>query len=176
RLPTTRRAPAPFAFAYTADRWTGWKSASRATFLPRCASTVPDMGTIRCGSRTTTFGVATSINTTGPKLRTSGPSSQTGSYTPAIREIMAAPHAFTWVEKPLLAALARPSTLEDLVWLRQQGIQLVLSLTEDALRRDWVEEASLLVFHEPLEDMEPPTQEQLDRAVSAIQKATERDM
>ncbi len=51
-----------------------------------------------------------------------------------------------------------------------------MSLTEDRPRRDWTEEAGLLVFHEPLIDMEAPTQDQLDRVVSAILKATDRNM
>ena len=89
---------------------------------------------------------------------------------------MPPPQGFSWIEKPLLAALARPSSLEDLVWLRAQGIEVLLSLTEDRPRRDWAEEANLLVFHEPLEDMEPPAQEQLERAVSAILRANARNM
>jgi atypical dual specificity phosphatase len=89
---------------------------------------------------------------------------------------MAAPYGFSWVEKPLLAALAQPSSPEDFAWLREQGIEVLVSLTEDRPRRDWAEEAGLLVFHEPLIDMEAPTQEQLDRAVSAILRATERNM
>ncbi len=84
---------------------------------------------------------------------------------------MAAPHGFSWVDKPLLAALGRPSSLEDMQWLRQQGIEVLLSLTEERPRRDWADDAGLLVFHEPFEDMEAPTQEQLDRAVSALGKA-----
>jgi atypical dual specificity phosphatase len=89
---------------------------------------------------------------------------------------MPAPHGFSWVEKPLLAALARPSGPEDLVWLRQQGVQVLLCLTEDRPRHDWVEDAGILLFHEPLEDMEAPTQDQLDRLVSAIARATESNM
>src|SRR5438045_6362718 len=89
---------------------------------------------------------------------------------------MAPPQGFSWIERPQLAALARPRALEDLQWLRQQGIQVLLSLTEDRPRRDWTDEAGLLVYHEPLEDMEAPTQDQLDRAVSAVRKALERDM
>ncbi len=89
---------------------------------------------------------------------------------------VAPPQGFSWVEKPHLAALARPSSLEDFCWLRAQGIEVLLSLTEDRPRRDWTEEAGLLVFHEPLEDMEAPSQEQLERAVSAILKATARDL
>jgi atypical dual specificity phosphatase len=89
---------------------------------------------------------------------------------------MPAPQGFSWIDKPLLAALARPSSLEEMHWLRTQGIEVLLSLTEDRPRRDWVEQANLLVFHEPLEDMEAPSQDQLDRSVSAILRATERGM
>jgi atypical dual specificity phosphatase len=89
---------------------------------------------------------------------------------------MAAPNGFSWVEKPLLAALARPTEPEDFAWLRQQGIEVLLSLTEDRPRRDWAEDAGLLVFHEPLEDMEAPSQDQLDRCVSAVLRATARNM
>jgi atypical dual specificity phosphatase len=92
------------------------------------------------------------------------------------RSVMAAPPGFSWIDKPLLAAMARPSEPEDLAWLREHGIEVLLSLTEDRLRRDWIEDAGLLVFHEPLEDMEPPTQDQLDRCVSAILRANERNM
>lgn len=84
---------------------------------------------------------------------------------------MTAPLGFSWIVKPDLAALAFPDSLENLSWLRQQGIQVLISLTEDPPRRDWCNEAGLLVFHEPLVDMEPPTQEQLDRCVSALKKS-----
>ena len=87
------------------------------------------------------------------------------------RSDMAGPRGFTWVEKPTLAAMAQPSSPDEMQWLREQGLQMVLSLTEERLPRDWGEDAGLLVFHEPLEDMEAPTQEQLDRCVSAIAKA-----
>ncbi len=89
---------------------------------------------------------------------------------------MPAPQGFSWIEKPLLAALARPAGPEDFTWLRENGIEVLLSLTEDRPRRDWADQANLLVFHEPLEDMEAPSQEQLDRCVSAILRANERNM
>lgn len=89
---------------------------------------------------------------------------------------MAGPNGFSWIDKPLLGALARPSSLEDLLWLREQGIEVLVSLTEERPRRDWINESGMLVYHEPLEDMQAPTQEQLNRAVSAIQKATQLKM
>lgn len=84
---------------------------------------------------------------------------------------MATPHGFSWVEERKLAGLALPASVDDLVWLRRQGVQVLVSLTEDRLRRDWADEAGLLVFHEPLADMQAPSQEQLDRATSAIARA-----
>jgi atypical dual specificity phosphatase len=81
------------------------------------------------------------------------------------------PREFSWIEKPLLAAMARPSDLEELEWLREHGIQLLLSLTEDPLRRDWINQAGLLGFHVPIVDMEAPTQEQLEICVSTIERA-----
>ena len=89
---------------------------------------------------------------------------------------MSLPNGFTWVDKPHLAAMARPSDADDLVWLRKQGIELLISLTEDPPRRDWVNDAGLLVMHVPVEDMEAPTQGQLDRCVSAIERANGQGM
>ncbi|MFQ3650741.1 MAG: dual specificity protein phosphatase family protein [Gemmataceae bacterium] len=87
---------------------------------------------------------------------------------------MATPQGFSWIERPWLAALALPRSVDDLHWLRQMGIDVLISLTEDRLRRDWVNESGLLNFHEPLQDMEPPTLQQLQRSVSAILKAREQ--
>ena len=89
---------------------------------------------------------------------------------------MAGPNGFTWIDKPHLAALSRPSEADDFAWLRRQGVELLISLTEDRPRRDWVNDAGLLVMHVPVEDMEAPTQDQLDRCISAIERAAERGM
>jgi atypical dual specificity phosphatase len=89
---------------------------------------------------------------------------------------MSQPQGFSWIEKPLLAAMARPDGVEDLDWLRNKGIELLISLTEDPPRRDWINSAGLLLIHEPMIDMEAPPQEQLDRCVAAIIKAHDRKM
>jgi atypical dual specificity phosphatase len=89
---------------------------------------------------------------------------------------MSQPFGFTWIEKPLLAAMARPEGPEELAWLRKHGIELLLSLTEDAPRRDWLNDAGLLGFHVPIIDMEAPSQEQLDKCISAIERAHEGKM
>jgi atypical dual specificity phosphatase len=89
---------------------------------------------------------------------------------------MPRPLGFSWIDEPRLAALACPETEEDLQWLREHGVEVLVSLTEEPLRHDWVENAGMLVFHVPIEDMEAPSQEQLDKCVSAIEKANANNM
>jgi atypical dual specificity phosphatase len=94
----------------------------------------------------------------------------------AVPSVVSQPNNFSWVDRPLLAAMARPQDRSELDWLRRQGIQLVICLTEDRPRRDWINEAGLFALHVPIVDMEAPTQEQMEQCVSAMQKAHERQM
>jgi atypical dual specificity phosphatase len=89
---------------------------------------------------------------------------------------MPQPAGFSWIEKPLFAAMARPQGAEDLIWLRRQGIEVLLSLTEDPPRRDWVNDAGLFLVHVPVIDMEAPTPEQIERCMSTIAKANDRSL
>lgn len=72
--------------------------------------------------------------------------------------------------------MAEPATVADLGWLRDQGIQVLLSLTEEPLRQDWVEDTGLLMVHVPVPDMTAPTPEQLDQCISTIKKANDAGM
>jgi atypical dual specificity phosphatase len=89
---------------------------------------------------------------------------------------MAKPSGFTWINKPLLAGMAEPLDLEEFKWLREQSVQILVSLTEDAPNRRWVNESGLMLIHEPIPDMTAPTPEQLDRLLAAIRRANEHDM
>jgi atypical dual specificity phosphatase len=89
---------------------------------------------------------------------------------------MSQPNGFSWIDKPHLAALATPESQNDLEWLRDQGIQLLLSLSEEPPPRAWINDSGILLFHVPIADMEAPTQEQLDRCISAINKAISNGM
>ncbi|MCI0681825.1 MAG: dual specificity protein phosphatase family protein [Gemmataceae bacterium] len=84
---------------------------------------------------------------------------------------MPAPQEFSWIDKPILAGMARPGALEELIWLREQGIQLLISLTEDPMRRDWINEAGLFSMHVPVVDLFPPSQKQIELCLSAVDKA-----
>ncbi|HMP03972.1 MAG TPA: dual specificity protein phosphatase 23 [Gemmatales bacterium] len=82
---------------------------------------------------------------------------------------------FTWIEKPFLAAMARPGR-DELKWLRSQGFDVLLSLTEDPPPRRDVDEAGLLLYHVPIQDMTAPTQDDLQRCMSALLKARRLNM
>ena len=81
------------------------------------------------------------------------------------------PPGFTWIDKPHVAALAHPDSAADLHWLRRNGIDILISLTESPVRRDWVNEAGMIVVNVPVPDMEPPTDRQLDHLLETIRKA-----
>ena len=85
------------------------------------------------------------------------------------------PPEFSWVDKPRLAALALPDA-DDLLWLRRNGIDMVISLTEDPLPRRYVNEAGMMAIHIPVPDLEAPTAEQLQLAIDTIARAGQSGM
>ncbi len=89
---------------------------------------------------------------------------------------MGRPMNFSWVEPNLLAGLAYPIEKDDLIWLRNQGIQILLTLTETPLSKKSIDDAGLLSIHEPIADYHAPTWTQLDRCVSLIRSAHEKNM
>ena len=86
------------------------------------------------------------------------------------------PPAFSWVDRPHLAAMAMPETSGDLAWLRRHGIEVLISLTEEPPPRHWVNDAGLLVVNVPVPDMEPPSDRQLDHLLETIRKANAAGM
>jgi atypical dual specificity phosphatase len=78
---------------------------------------------------------------------------------------------FSWIDRPRLAALAMPESAADVAWLRRQGIQVLVSLTEHPLPRHWVNDAGLMAVNVPVPDMEPPSDRQLDHLLDTIRKA-----
>jgi atypical dual specificity phosphatase len=86
------------------------------------------------------------------------------------------PPGFTWIDPPHLAALARPEGSEDLRWLRRNGIDVLISLTENPLPRSWLNDAGMLAVSVPVPDMSPPTDRQLDHILATIRKANASGM
>ena len=89
--------------------------------------------------------------------------------------LMPAP-GFSWIDRPHLAALAMPESAADLAWLRRQGVQLLISLTESPLPRHWINDAGLMAVNVPVPDMEPPSDRQFDHILDTIRKANDVGM
>jgi atypical dual specificity phosphatase len=89
---------------------------------------------------------------------------------------MSRPYFFTWVDEPLLAASAEPGAPEQLAWLRSEGVDILVTLTEDPLPRTWIDSAGLMCVHVPVPDMDIPTVEQVDEVMSVIDKAKASNM
>jgi atypical dual specificity phosphatase len=89
---------------------------------------------------------------------------------------MSQPHSFSWIDRPRLAALGQPESEAELRWLKAHGIDVLVSLTEEPPVRREVNNAGLMVYHVPVPDMTAPSQEELNRSVSAIQKALARGL
>lgn len=86
------------------------------------------------------------------------------------------PSGFSWIDKPHVAALAQPESAEDLAWLRRQGIDVLITLTESPLPRQWVNDAGLMAVHLPVIDMAPPTSRQIQLAVDAFERSAQAGM
>jgi atypical dual specificity phosphatase len=84
---------------------------------------------------------------------------------------MSRPYFFSWIDEPLLAASAEPAGPEQLAWLRTQGIDILVTLTEEPLPRTWVDGAGLMGVHVPVPDMDVPTVEQIEQVMTVIDKA-----
>lgn len=87
------------------------------------------------------------------------------------RDPVSSPENFSWIEKPLLSASGSLQDPDELAWLRQQGIDVILSLTEQSVRRDWIDQAGLMSVHVPVVDFDAPTPEQFDKCMSVIDRA-----
>lgn len=81
--------------------------------------------------------------------------------------ITSRPTNFSWVVKGSLAGSGRPMTRGEFDWIVSQGVQSVVTMTEDALPAQWVSEA-VEYLHVPTPDLTAPDLERLAGAVDFI--------
>lgn len=79
---------------------------------------------------------------------------------------------FSWVDGTALAAMPRPA-FEHLIWMEEEGIEVLVTLTESPLEADWLETAGLESVHIPIEDFQAPTQNQIDAFTSIVDRESE---
>lgn len=85
---------------------------------------------------------------------------------------------FSWIEKDRLAAMARPGKKrdlkEDLAFLQEAGIDVLISLTEDPIPPEILEEFGMTGLHLPVKDFTPPTFNQIEHFLHTVEQTQER--
>lgn len=79
------------------------------------------------------------------------------------------PTGFLWIDQGKVAASGYPASRRQLEWVSRQGINTVLTLTEDPLPAGWTKGLALSFEYVPMIDHEPPSQESLEKAASFVQ-------
>ncbi|MDA4125272.1 MAG: dual specificity protein phosphatase family protein [Thaumarchaeota archaeon] len=84
------------------------------------------------------------------------------------------PTGFVWIEKCRLAGSGYPASRSQVEWIADQGIGVILTLTEDALPAAWAQGLSIVTHHIPMNDHAAPGAAALDAAVSFIRGQLEQ--
>jgi atypical dual specificity phosphatase len=80
---------------------------------------------------------------------------------------------FSWVLPDRLAGCARPLHPDAIGAFALRGVGAVVSLTEEPLPADLIDRAGLACVHVPVADFTAPSLEQIDAAVTAIDRFLE---
>ena len=79
------------------------------------------------------------------------------------------PRNFSWVIQDEIAGMARPvSVVSDLEFLKDNGIEAIVSLTGLPLHKTLIEEFGFEYKHIPVADLTSPTQEQIEEFVTFV--------
>jgi atypical dual specificity phosphatase len=76
------------------------------------------------------------------------------------------PTNFSWLIENKLAGCGMPTSLEEIIWVRDQGVKSIITMTEDSLPNSWLDGMEYL--HVPTEDLTAPDLEKIDSAVDYI--------
>ncbi len=84
------------------------------------------------------------------------------------------PRNFSWLLPDEIAGMARPSSaVQDLEFLKELGIDAIVSLTEHPLQKALIEEFGFEYKHVPVEDLTAPSLEQIEEFVNFATKVRE---
>ncbi len=79
---------------------------------------------------------------------------------------------FSWLIEGEIAGMAKPaSSVYDFEFLKENGFEAIVSLTEFPLNEALIEEFGFSVKHIPVRDFEAPTLEQIEEFVVFAEKA-----
>ena len=84
------------------------------------------------------------------------------------------PRNFSWLIQDEIAGMALPlSLVADMEFLKDSGIEAIVSLTEMPLHKTLIEEFGFEYKHIPVVDFASPTQDQIDAFVSFVNNLIE---
>ena len=78
------------------------------------------------------------------------------------------PTNFSWVIEGMLAGSGMPTSREEMDWVRENGVKAVLTLTEEPLPEQWLNNIDYL--HVPTVNGSSPDIEDIEKAVDFIDK------
>lgn len=78
------------------------------------------------------------------------------------------PTNFSWVIEGMLAGSGMPTSREEMDWVRENGIKAVLTLTEEPLPEQWLN--NIYYLHVPTVNGSSPDIEDIEKAVDFIDK------
>lgn len=76
------------------------------------------------------------------------------------------PTNFSWLIEEKLAGSGMPTSFDELDWILKQGVKSIVTMTENALPQQWVNDIGYL--HVPTPDFTAPDMEKIDMAVDFI--------
>ena len=76
------------------------------------------------------------------------------------------PTNFSWLIEQKLAGSGMPTSFDELDWILKQGVKSIVTMTENPLPKDWVDDISYL--HVPTPDYTAPDMEIIDTTIDFI--------
>jgi atypical dual specificity phosphatase len=76
------------------------------------------------------------------------------------------PTNFSWLIEEKLAGSGIPTSFDEFDWLLNQGVKSIVTMTEQALPNDWIQNIGYL--HVPTPDLTAPDMDRIDSAVDFI--------
>lgn len=76
------------------------------------------------------------------------------------------PTNFSWLLNDKLAGSGMPTTLEEINWVKAQGVKSIVTMTEYGLPNSWVD--GIQYLHVPTEDLTAPDIDKIDSTVDYI--------
>jgi len=84
------------------------------------------------------------------------------------------PTNFGWVLEGALAASGLPSSPDQVRWLKEHGIDSILTLTETPLPKGFLDDTGVSALHVQMFDHAPPSQESLSAAVKHLRSEIDK--